>query len=67
MQQLIEDTLLEETDLQEYMNLETEIKQDDYTLVDGKKKILYYVAVVVKKIDTGYEAKYLTKTGKNTF
>lgn len=51
MQQLIEDSLLEETDLQEYMNLEPEIKQDDYMLVklDGKKKIIYYVAVVVKK------------------
>lgn len=70
MEELLQGVLGDEMDIALQDNIEcVEIKVDDYVLVKlaGKKKTLYYVAKVVKKVDIVYEIQYLVKTGMNTF
>lgn len=70
MQQLIQGVLDEEMEIAFEATIECgEIKPNDYILVkiSGKKRILYYVAKVLKKTDIVYEIQYLVKTGAKTF
>lgn len=70
MQGLTSDMMIEEMDIALENDIECgDIKEEDFVLVKlaGKKKILHYVAKVVKKIDFVYEILYLVKTGTNTF
>ncbi|KAG8271207.1 hypothetical protein J6590_068632 [Homalodisca vitripennis] len=70
MEELIQSVWEEEMDIALQDKIEcVEIKQDDYVLVKlaGKKKVLYYVAKVITKVDVVYEIQYLMKTENNTF